>query len=145
MTLITVIDMYDKGLEGYLPTTVRSRWHVALEGYWREGIHHSGHIAYLIQKTKQGAWVMKSVQRNAILDDVTWEDVRKGHLNDDQIQALCGTTLRAAKKARYEVIVAVLVDAPEDMTMKTAAKSLYGAALRAGCPKVTEIEESLLD
>lgn len=33
MTLITVIDMYDGGLEGYRKATARRRWHLALEGY----------------------------------------------------------------------------------------------------------------
>lgn len=67
---------------------------------------------------------MKSVQRNTILDDVTPEDVKEGRLNDDQIQALWGTTLRQAQKAVYEAFVAALADAPADMTMREASGAL---------------------
>ena len=70
-----------------------TRWELAISGRWSESPYHSGHIAYYVRRIAGGVWLMKSVERNADLDDVTEEDIEEGALNDDQLQALWGRTL----------------------------------------------------
>ena len=73
---------------------------------------------------------MKSVERNADLDDITEEDIEEGALNDDQLQALWGRTLEEAQNEEFVEIVAAWLDAPRKTFTIDAAKMLY-EALRA--------------
>ncbi len=97
-------------------------------GYWSEDLYHSGHIAYYFAKTAPGQWMLDSVERNAVLDDVTEEDVKNGALNDDQIQAMWGTTLKEAQSRVFRRIVAVCESTddslPEDQTIQQMMSAL---------------------
>ena len=122
-----------------LKGTKKAGWQLALEGWWEEDTYHSGSIAYFVQRNRAGDWVLKSVERNSELDDVTAEDVRNGALNDDQLQLLWGMTLREAKAQRYEEVVAVWRGAGAEATEKHAAKLLYQAVCNAGGKVVTRL------
>jgi hypothetical protein len=63
-----------------------TRWELAISGRWSESPYHSGHIAYYVLHIAGGVWLMKSVERNADLDDITEEDIEEGALNDDQLR-----------------------------------------------------------
>jgi hypothetical protein len=45
-----------------------------------------GYIAYYMLHIAGGVWLMKSVERNADLDDITEEDIEEGALNDDKLR-----------------------------------------------------------
>ena len=102
-------------------------WELAISGRWSESPYHSGHIAYYVRRIKGGVWLMKSVERNADLDDVTEEDIEEGALNDDQLQALWGRTLEEAQNEEFVEIVAAWLDAPRKTVTIDAAKTLYEA------------------
>ncbi len=89
-----------------------TRWELAISGRWSESPYHSGHIAYYVRRIAGGVWLMKSVERNADLDDITEEDIEEGALNDDQLQALWGRTLEEAQNEEFVEIVAAWLDAP---------------------------------
>lgn len=127
MRLLTCTGYPDDKLESYRPADGLHNWELVISGYWSEGTFHSGYIAYFIQQTSPGTWVMNTIERNAVLDDVTEEDVEEGRLNDDQIQAMWGTTLEEAQSQTYERIVAVLLDASTVLTAKDAAMQMYEA------------------
>ena len=74
---------------------------------------------------------MEGVQRNAMLDELTQEDIDEGNLNHDQIQALHGTTLEEAQSARYSEIVAVMLEAPLDIPPEKAAELMYNELIDA--------------
>ena len=109
-----------------------------VSGYWSEDRYHGGHIAYQIARAPNGIWVMRSEVRNAVLDSVDEEDVREGRLNDDQLQALWGTTLEAAQDQRYHDVVAVAVDVAADVDEAEIADVLLKAVRRAGGAMVDE-------
>jgi hypothetical protein len=104
-----------------------TRWELAISGRWSESPYHSGHIAYYVRRIAGGVWLMKSVERNADLDDVTEEDIEEGALNDDQLQALWGRTLEEAQNEEFVEIVAAWLDAPRKTVTIDAAKTLYEA------------------
>ena len=104
-----------------------TRWELAISGRWSESPYHSGHIAYYVRRIAGGVWLMKSVERNADLDDVTEEDIEEGALNDDQLQALWGRTLEEAQNEEFVEIVAAWLDAPRKTVTTDAAKTLYEA------------------
>ena len=104
-----------------------TRWELAISGRWSESPYHSGHIAYYVRRIAGGVWLMKSVERNADLDDVTEEDIEEGALNDDQLQALWGRTLEEAQNEEFVEIVAAWLDAPRTTVSIDAAKTLYEA------------------
>jgi hypothetical protein len=112
-----------------------------VSGYWSEDRYHGGHIAYQIARTPKGAWVMRSEVRNALLDDVDEEDVRKGRLNDDQLQALWNTTLEEAQNSRYHEVVAIGIGADHDASEDVIADQLLAAVERAGGAMVDEPDE----
>jgi hypothetical protein len=83
-----------------------------------------------------GVWLMKSVERNADLDDITEEDIEEGALNDDQLQALWGRTLYEALRT-HDAIVGSELGAQFDDTARhffpddlhDASASYCGASL----------------
>jgi hypothetical protein len=84
---------------------------------------------------------MNGIERNAVLDDITEEDIAEGRLNDDQIQAMWGMTLEEAQNQFYERIVAVWLDAPEELSSKDAAARMYEAVRKANGKIVDEPDE----
>jgi hypothetical protein len=131
MKIETCTSYPDDQLEKYRPDK-DVEWKVIISGGWSQDCYHSGHIAYYMAKVGENAWVMDSVARNAELDGVTEEDVEQGRLNDDQIQALWGTTLEAAQAQAYKRIVAVWHDAPRGTDDRVVARTLYAAVKDAG-------------
>lgn len=117
-------------------------WNFVASGFWSEDTYHSGHIAYYIANPQPGCWVMEARERNAILDGVTEEDVEKGALNDDQIQAMWGQTLEEAQKAEYRHIVAWCEDVGTDCTAQEMAAVLYRASCESGGNEITEPDDS---
>ena len=103
--------------------------------------YHSGHIAYYVRRIAGGVWLMKSVERNADLDDVTEEDIEEGALNDDQLQALWGRTLEEAQNEEFVEIVAAWLDAPRKSFSIDAAKTLYEALRTHDAIMVSEPDE----
>ncbi len=122
-------------------------WFLAASGMWSEDMYHSGHIAYYIANPQPGCWVMEARKRNAILDNVTEEDVEEGHLNDDQIQAMWGQTLEEAQNEEYRHIVAWAEGVDPDCTAVEMAAVLYRAVCESGGKEITEPDacESLLE
>jgi hypothetical protein len=89
---------------------------------------------------------MGGIERNVDLDDLTDEDVEQGRLNDDQIQALWGTTLEKAQNQRYQRIVALLSDGPAALQAREAAKILMDAVERADGKFIEESDgDGILD
>ena len=117
-----------------------TRWELAISGRWSESPYHSGHIAYYVRRIAGGVWLMKSVERNADLDDVTEEDIEEGALNDDQLQALWGRTLEEAQNEEFVEIVAAWLDAPRKSFSIDAAKTLYEALRTHDAIMVSEPE-----
>jgi hypothetical protein len=118
-----------------------TRWELAISGRWSESPYHSGHIAYYVRRIAGGVWLMKSVERNADLDDVTEEDIEEGALNDDQLQALWGRTLEEAQNEEFVEIVAAWLDAPRKSFSIDAAKTLYEALRTHDAIMVSEPDE----
>lgn len=115
-----------------------NEWKLAIEGHWSQSPYHSGHIAYYVGQSPDGSWLLKSLDRYAELDGLTEEDVEEGRLNDDQVQALWGTTLAAAQALTYEEVVAVWTDPPTGISSTEAAAALYKALRGSGRPLVEE-------
>jgi hypothetical protein len=113
-------------------------WEFAIEGHWYDSPYHSGFVAYYVREFKKGVWLLKSLERNAILDGVTEEDVEAGALNDDQIQAMWGMTLEEAQDESFEEIVAVWGNAPAGTTSKAAAARLYEFICKEGGKDIDE-------
>ena len=118
-----------------------TRWELAISGRWSESPYHSGHIAYYVRRIAGGVWLMKSVERNADLDDVTEEDIEEGALNDDQLQALWGRTLEEAQNEEFVELVAAWLDAPRKTVTIDAAKTLYEALRTHDAIMVSEPDE----
>ena len=127
MRITTCTTHPDDALEEYRPAEGFESWELVISGFWSSSPFHSGHIAYFVANPKQGLWVLDAVERNAILDDVTEEDVEDGRLNDDQIQAMWGKSLEEAKKQTFRRIVAVCQDSPLEATALEMATVLYDA------------------
>lgn len=110
-------------LERHRPTHAVD-WQPVASGHF-EGRNHSGHIAYYIANPQPGEWILDAVERNTILDGVTEEDVEEGWLNDDQIQALWGTTLEEAQDNEYRHIVAHCSGVDGRLKASEVGKLLY--------------------
>jgi len=117
------------------------QWEFAASGFWCEDTYHSGHIAYYIANPEQGSWCLEARERNAILDDVTEEDVEEGRLNDDQIQAMWGQTLEEAQNEEYRHIVAWADGVAPDVTAAEMAAVLYRAVCEGGGNEINEPDE----
>ena len=120
----------------------KPKWQLVASGFWYEDTYHSGHIAYFLAKTGPQEWTMESVERNALLDGITQEDVDEGRLNDDQIQAMWGVSLEDAQRAEYRQVVCIYVDKevgskPEDMAAK-----LYRQVCDSGGKEISEFDSS---
>lgn len=121
-------------------------WELVASGDWSEDMFHSGHIAYYIAKTDNGVWLMDGVERESCLDGVTDEDVAAGALNDDQLQALWGTTLEEAQSLVFRRIVAIVQDAPDGMASAEIARILYEIIEANGGKAIDEPDaDGLLD
>jgi len=127
-------------MKRYDPSLTRRGWELALAGYWRQTIHHSGYIEYYVRRHSARVWVLKSVERNRDLDGVTEEDVERGALNDDQLQAMWGLTLEEAQRQKWQEIVAAWTNAPAGASPLEAARVLY-EAVRARSGKVIDEAE----
>ncbi|MEE4382800.1 MAG: hypothetical protein V2J02_12445 [Pseudomonadales bacterium] len=125
MQVFLCTDQPDDVLEAWRTGTRDDDWQLVIDGFWNQTPYHSGHVSYFLQKRRDGIWVMDQVQRPAVLDGVTQEDVDEGLLNDEQIQAMWGTTLEEAQARRYARIAAVLIDAPADYSPADIATMLY--------------------
>jgi hypothetical protein len=146
MKILTAVSDLDDTFANYQQEASPDQWRFVLSGTWYGGYSNSGHIAYNVQRTPSGNWLMQAVERNAELDFVTEEDVAAGALNDDQRQAMWGMTLAQAQALRYERIVGVLLEAPHNLSAKSAARHLYRAIEEAGGKIVAEPhDEGLLD
>lgn len=122
-------------------------WELIASGTWGDDMYHSGHIAYFLANPQPGAWVVEAVERKAILDAVTDEDVEEGRLNDDQIQAMWGTTLEEARSEEYRQIVAHASGWDTSLSAAEAASILYWAACKNTRKEISERDDSdgLLD
>lgn len=127
-------------LERYAPSITRKGWELALAGYWRQTIYHSGYIEYYVRRHSARVWTLKSIERNRDLDGVTEEDVERGALNDDQLQAMWGMTLEEAQRQEWQEIVAAWTNAPAGTSPLEAARVLYDA-VRANSGKVIDEAE----
>jgi hypothetical protein len=84
---------------------------------------------------------MEARERNAILDDVTEEDVEEGRLNDDQIQAMWGQTLEEAQNEEYRHILAWTDGVGPDVTAAEMAAVLYRAVCDGGGNEINEPDD----
>lgn len=112
-------------LSNYAPAIDSAKWQLAHSGYWSQSQWHNGHISFYVTCLSDNTWLMKSVERNTMLDDVTEEDVEAGCLNDDQIQSMWGMTLEEAQNKVYEEIVAVCTNAPVGADVAKIAQRMY--------------------
>lgn len=117
-------------------------WQLVASGYWYEDTYHSGHIAYFLGKTGPQEWTMESVERNALLDGITQEDVDEGRLNDDQIQAMWGSTLEEAQNSEYRQVVCVYADAEIGSKPEDIAAKLYRQVCDSGGKEIDEFDSS---
>ena len=125
-------------LAKYAPAVESAKWQLVHSGYWSQSRWHNGHIAYYSTCLPDNTWVMKSVERNTMLDDVTEEDVEEGNLNDDQIQAMWGMTLEEAQNEVYEEIVVVCTGAPVGVDVARIARRMYATLMTADGAKQVE-------
>ena len=116
-------------------------WTFVVSGYWQEGRYHSGHVAYFIANPEPGRWVMEARERRAVLDGLDQEDIDSGFLNDDQIQALWGTTLEEASRAELRSVVAVCDVDDTACTINEMALMLYRAVCESGGKTITEPDD----
>jgi hypothetical protein len=117
------------------------QWQFVASGFWYEDMYHSGHIAYYIANPAPSCWCMEACERNAILDNVTEEDVEDGRLNDDQIQAMWGQTLEEAQNEEYRHIVAWTEGVALDVTAAEMAAVLYKAVCKGGGNEINEPDD----
>jgi hypothetical protein len=127
-------------LESLRPAAA-TQWVAVASGFWHEDVYHSGHVAYYIANPASGCWVMEARERNAILDDVSEEDVKEGRLNDDQIQAMWGQTLEEAQNEEYRHIVAWTEGVAPDVTAVEMAAVLYRAVCEGGGNEIDEPDD----
>ncbi len=125
---ITTCNGYpDDTLEMFRPKKSFKNWKLVISGYWSEDLYHSGYISYYIGNPIPGMWIVDGITRSMALDGITEEDVQEGRLNDDQIQAMWGSTLKEAQNQIYQRIVAICKDAPPNATDKKMGHILYDA------------------
>lgn len=117
------------------------QWKFVASGFWSEDGYHSGHIAYYIANPAPGCWVMEARERNAILDDVTEEDIEEERLNDEQLQAIWGQTLEEAQSAAHSQIVAWSEGGDPDCTAEEMASVLYRAVCEDGGKQITDWDD----
>jgi hypothetical protein len=117
-------------------------WQLVASGFWYEDTYHSGHIAYFLAKTGPSEWTMESVERSAILDGVTQDDVDEGLLNDDQIQAMWGVTLGDAQRSEYRQVVCIYADKEVGSKPEDIAAKLYRQVCDSGGKKIDEFDSS---
>lgn len=130
----------ESGLEALRPLDPTS-WEFVASGFWSEEMYNCGHIAYYISNPAPGCWCMEARERNAILDDVTEEDVEEGRLNDEQIQAMWGQTLEEAHNEEYRHIVAWTDGVAPDVTAAEMAAVLYRAVCDGGGNEINEPDD----
>jgi hypothetical protein len=130
----------ESGLEALRPLDPTS-WEFVASGFWSEDMYNCGHIAYYISNPAPGCWCMEARERNAILDDVTEEDVEEGRLNDEQIQAMWGQTLEEAHNEEYRHIVAWTDGVAPDVTAAEMAAVLYRAVCDGGGNEINEPDD----
>ena len=128
-------------MKRYDPSLTRRGWELALAGYWRQTIYHSGYIEYYVRHHSARVWVLKSVERNRDLDGVTEEDIERGALNDDQLQAMWGMTLEEAQRQEWQEIVAAWSNAPAGASPLQAARVLYDAVRTSSGKVIDEADD----
>ncbi|MBX3589933.1 MAG: hypothetical protein KF755_03400 [Burkholderiaceae bacterium] len=138
---IQTADTRQVTLEALRPSQ-RPDWQLVASGFWEEDTYHSGHIAYYIASIGPGKWLLDGVERNAMLDGVTQEDVDEGRLNDDQIQAMWGMRLEEAQSSEHRQICAACSGASEELLAKEMAEILYRAVCEGGGKEITEPDDS---
>ena len=131
----------DHSLEKYRPSIESPHWELVASGIWSEGPYHTGHIAYYLTRTTSGIWILDEVTRNTELDGVTEDDVEADALNDDQLQSMWGMSLEEAQSQEHRHIVAILEEAPDDLSAKDAAKLLYEHVSKNGGKVIDEIDD----
>ena len=124
MNIELCVSYNDASLEDKVPRDRKLSWELVAAGDWGDDAFHCGYISYFIAQAGPGEWLLQSSERNALLDDVTEEDVEEGRLNDDQAQAIWGTTLEEAQNEVYEQIVAACSQAPVSSTAREMGKLL---------------------
>jgi hypothetical protein len=138
MKIETCTGYPDDLLERYRPGDADLDWELVTSGFWSNSHYNSGYISYRLARREDGVWIMDGERRSAELDGVTEEDIAEENLNDDQLQALWGTTLEEAQSASYNRIVAICIDAPQDAQSHEIAELLYDAIEEAGGTIVEE-------
>ena len=143
---IETANTLNASLESRRPTETVD-WQLVASGAWSEDRYHTGHIAYFIANIGAGEWLLESVERSTELDGVTDEDVEEGRLNDDQIQAMWGMTLEAARDAERRQIVASCSGANVGWDAGRVAALLYRAVCEGGGKTIDESDSAggLLD
>jgi len=132
----------ERGLQVYRPDSEDVVRELMLSGYWSQDIHHSGWKSFMLAYIAEGVRIVECVSRNTILDSVTEEDVEEECLNDDQLQALWGSTLEEAQNATWREIAAVCIGAPKRTTAAKMAQLFYDALCSDGEPRIEEIDET---
>lgn len=138
MKINICVSYSDKDLESHRPNDKDICWELIASGFWDEDTYHSGHISYYLTKVNSGYWIVNAVERNAMIDDVTEEDLEEGRLNDDQLQAIWYTSLEEAQSKVYESIVAVCTDSPPKIESKEMAQILYNQICKSDGKIITE-------
>lgn len=132
----------DKQLEKYRPRAKGGKapvWTPVVEGFWSLSMYHSGYCAYSVCQSKEGYWLLNQCSRHGCLDGVTKEDVKKGALNDDQLQAIHDYgSLTKAQNWEYNMICVVWLDPPAGLSAEDAGRQLYEEFIEDGG---TEVEE----
>jgi hypothetical protein len=117
-------------------------WQLVASGEWSQDTWHGGDIAYFIACIRPGTWLLDGVERNALLDCVTQEDVDGGRLNDDQIQAMWGRSLEEAQSSESRRICAACTGASEELSAKAMAAILYRAMCESGGRRIIGRDDS---
>jgi hypothetical protein len=135
-----ICDIDNGSLERFRPRVTAEACELIISGYWFEDTHHSGHIAYYVARLAPGEWALDAVERNTILDDVTEDDIEQVRLNDDQLQALWGSTLQEAQSQVYRQIIAYC-SSENDWSSADIGAKLYKAILEKNGKKVVERDD----
>lgn len=114
-------------------------WHLLTEGQWGEGNYHAGYIEYWVARLSSSEWVLKSLERNACLDDIEQVDIDEGmFLDDDQLQALHnhGYNLEAAKSKKYEEVLVLMSSTSKYLDWEINGDLMYKAHVASGGKEV---------
>ncbi len=125
-------------LEHYRPAIDPNSWELVVEGNWSQSMYHGGFFSYSIARTAEGYWALNQCERNGCLDGVTEEDVENGDLNDDQREAIWHSSLEEAQNERFDLICAVWLDPPAELSAEDAGRRLYKEYVRRGGMRVEE-------